>query len=51
METTLNATSAGATTRIERWFAQRALWQRCGLAFLLGAVATLGHAPFQIAPR
>jgi len=39
-----------ATSRIEAWFARRTRWQRRALAVLAGASATLGHAPFQIAP-
>ncbi|MFT3728498.1 MAG: apolipoprotein N-acyltransferase [Terricaulis sp.] len=39
-----------AMSRIESWFAQRTRWQRRGLAFLAGALATLGHAPFHVIP-
>ena len=28
--------------------AARSSWQRCGIAFLAGAAATLSHAPFQL---
>jgi apolipoprotein N-acyltransferase len=39
-----------AQSRIETWFARRTPWQRRGIALAAGAMATLGHAPFQIAP-
>jgi apolipoprotein N-acyltransferase len=46
----LNVKNASAPrSRIEAWFAARTPWQRRGLAALAGAVATLGHAPFQLA--
>jgi apolipoprotein N-acyltransferase len=45
----LNADSATATqSRIQTWFAARTPWQRRGLAAAAGALATLGHAPFQL---
>lgn len=45
----MNATSPGAPqSRIQAWFAGLGLWPRRGLAFVAGAVATLGHAPFQL---
>lgn len=37
-------------SRVQEWFAARTPWQRRGLALLAGAVATLGHAPFQAVP-
>ena len=37
-----------AQSRVESWFAQRTPWQRRGLATAAGALATLGHAPFQL---
>lgn len=37
-----------APSRIHTWLAARGPWQRRGLAALAGAVATLGHAPFQL---
>lgn len=42
----MNAT--GAQSRIQAWFAGLGLWPRRSLAFLAGAAATLGHAPFQL---
>jgi apolipoprotein N-acyltransferase len=39
-------TAAGS--RIESWFAGLTAWARRGVAFLAGALATLGHAPFQL---
>jgi apolipoprotein N-acyltransferase len=45
----LNASDAGKSlSRIESWFVARTPWQRRGLALLAGALATLGHAPFQL---
>lgn len=35
-------------SRIQAWFGARAPWQRRGVAFLAGALATLGHAPFYL---
>ena len=35
---------------IEAWFAALKPWPRRALTMLAGAVATLGHAPFQVAP-
>jgi len=46
----LTASSAADASRIHAWLAARTVWQRRGLAFLAGAVATLGHAPFQLTP-
>lgn len=34
-------------SRIQQWLSARSPWQRSGVAFLAGAAATLGHAPFQ----
>lgn len=45
----MTATSADAS-RIHAWFAARSSWQRRGLATAAGALATLGHAPFQFTP-
>jgi apolipoprotein N-acyltransferase len=39
---------AAAQSYIHAWLGARSPWQRRGLAFLSGAVATLGHAPFQL---
>jgi apolipoprotein N-acyltransferase len=51
VEAGLNASQDGAAaSRIENWFARRSPWPRRALAVLAGAIATLGHAPFQIAP-
>jgi apolipoprotein N-acyltransferase len=42
---------AGAgQSRVQIWFAARGKLQRFGLALIAGAVATLGHAPFQVTP-
>ena len=46
----MNAPSAPAQSRIHLWLGARSVWQRRGLAALAGGVATLGHAPFQLAP-
>jgi apolipoprotein N-acyltransferase len=35
-------------SRIQAWFGKRTPWQRRGVAFLAGALATLGHAPFYL---
>ena len=35
-------------SRLHAWFDARSTWQRRGLAFGAGALATLGHAPFQL---
>lgn len=43
-------TAPVAQSRIHAWLGQRTPWQRRGLAFLTGAFATLGHAPFQLVP-
>jgi len=44
----LNAATASASrSRIQAWFAARTPWQRRGAAVAAGALATLGHAPFQ----
>lgn len=37
-----------AQSRIQAWFAARTPWQRRGIAAAAGAMATLGHAPFQL---
>jgi apolipoprotein N-acyltransferase len=37
-------------SRIHAWFGARTPWQRRGIAFAAGALAVLGHAPFQFAP-
>jgi len=45
----LNAEAASvAQSRIQAWFAARTPWQRRGIAAAAGALATLGHAPFQL---
>jgi apolipoprotein N-acyltransferase len=44
----LNASSDAALSRIHAWLSARTPWQRRGLALLAGALATLGHAPFQL---
>jgi len=45
----LNDQSADAQqSRIHTWFAALKPWPRRGLALLAGALATLGHAPFQL---
>ena len=47
----MNAAHADASpSRIQAWFAALTPWGRAGLALTAGAVATLGHAPFQFAP-
>ncbi len=35
-------------SRLQIWMRHRAAWQRYGIAFVAGAVATLGQAPFQL---
>jgi apolipoprotein N-acyltransferase len=46
----VNAADADISlSRIESWLAARTAWQRRGLALVAGALATLGHAPFQLA--
>ncbi len=35
-------------SRIQVWFGKQAPWRRRGMAFLAGALATLGHAPFYL---
>jgi apolipoprotein N-acyltransferase len=47
---TLNASPDAAQSRIHAWLSARTPWQRRGLALAAGALATLGHAPFQLAP-
>ncbi len=42
--------AAADESRIHAWLAARTVWQRRGIAFLAGALATLGHAPFQLTP-
>ena len=44
----MNAPPDAAQSRIHGWLRARSPWQRRGLAFLAGALATLGHAPFQL---
>lgn len=45
----MNAESASVVqSRIQAWFAARTPWQRRGIAAAAGAMATLGHAPFQL---
>jgi len=45
----LNAeTQSVVRSRVQSWFAARTPWQRRGLAAAAGALATLGHAPFQL---
>lgn len=44
----MNAPQAAVTSRIHAWLNARSVSQRRGLAFLAGAAATLGHAPFQL---
>lgn len=43
-------TTSAPQSRIATWFAARTPWQRRGIALLAGAIATLGHAPFQLTP-
>lgn len=44
----MNASPDAAQSRIHSWLHARTPWQRRGLAILAGALATLGHAPFQL---
>lgn len=45
----MNAESANAAqSRVQIWLAARTPWQRRGMAAAAGAMATLGHAPFQL---
>lgn len=45
----MNAESArAASSRVQTWFAARTPWQRRAIAAASGALATLGHAPFQL---
>ena len=46
----MTASQTEATSRIHAWLGARSAWQRRGVAFLAGAAATLGHAPFQLVP-
>ncbi len=47
----MNAEPTHATrSRIQAWFVARTPWQRRGIAAAAGALATLGHAPFQLTP-
>lgn len=39
-----------SASRVQTWLRNLGPWQRCGLAILAGALATLGHAPFQFTP-
>lgn len=43
----MDASSDAARSRIHAWLTARTRWQRRGLALVAGALATLGHAPFQ----
>lgn len=36
------------SSRVHHWLAARSTWQRRGVATAVGALATLGHAPFQL---
>jgi apolipoprotein N-acyltransferase len=44
----LTSSQPEAASPIHAWLAARGAWPRRGLAFLAGATATLGHAPFQL---
>ncbi len=45
----MNAEAASAAqSRVQAWFGARSPWQRRGIATAAGALATLGHAPFQL---
>ncbi|HJS79161.1 MAG TPA: hypothetical protein VJ748_00945, partial [Vitreimonas sp.] len=44
----MNASPDVAQSRIHAWLSARTPWQRRGLALAAGALATLGHAPFQL---
>lgn len=46
----LTASSSADASRVHVWLAARTVWQRRGFAFIAGALATLGHAPFQLTP-
>ena len=35
-------------SRVHAWMSKRTPWQRRGIAFLAGALAVLGQAPFQL---
>ena len=49
MEQSVTDPTAGAgQSRIQAWFAGLSPWRRRGVALLAGALATLGHAPFQL---
>ncbi|MGH6952138.1 MAG: apolipoprotein N-acyltransferase, partial [Vitreimonas sp.] len=43
----MTASQTEAASPIHAWLAARGVWPRRGAAFLAGAAATLGHAPFQ----
>ena len=38
------------TSRVHQWLAARSRWQRRGIAFGAGVLATAAHAPFQLTP-
>lgn len=44
----MTAPTVADESRVHAWFAARTPWQRRGIAFFAGALATLGHAPFQL---
>lgn len=44
----MNAAADAGQSRIHAWLDARTPWQRRGLAFAAGALATLAHAPFQL---
>ena len=43
-------TEEGRLSRVHAWFGALTPWRRRGLAFVAGALAILGHAPFFAAP-
>jgi len=46
--TAVTASPDAAQSRIHAWLSARSGWQRRGLAFAAGALATLAHAPFHL---
>jgi apolipoprotein N-acyltransferase len=46
----ISSQAEAARSRVQNWMVKLTPWRRRGFAFLAGAIATLGHAPFQIAP-
>lgn len=44
------STERARESRLQRWLQARASWQRSALAAAAGALAVLGHAPFEFAP-